>query len=118
MEAAGQRDPLVQYKRQSYEMFSGLMERIHHDVVHMIFRVALSQQPEPRQRERRMEARRPAAAGVAARASALAGQGTAVSAVAERHGGRSAAGSGKQKIGRNDPCPCGSGKKYKRCCGR
>jgi len=125
LEAAGQRDPLVQYKRVGYQMFSGLMDRIHHDVVHTIFRVALTQQPEPGQRQRRMEAlrraqdgtRKPAAAGVAARASAMAGEGTAVSAVAERHGGRSTA-VGKRKIGRNDPCPCGSGKKYKKCCGR
>jgi len=115
LEAAGQRDPLVQYKRQGYQMFSGLMDRIHHDVVHTIFRVALSEQPAPRQRA--TAARKPAAAGVAARASAMASEGTAVSAVAARHGARSAA-SGKRKIGRNDPCPCGSGKKYKRCCGR
>ncbi|NQU96130.1 MAG: SEC-C domain-containing protein, partial [Chloroflexi bacterium] len=117
LEAAGQRDPLVQYKRAGYDMFSGLMDRINRDVVHTIFRVALQQQPETRERGGPAEARRPVAAGATARVSAMASQGTAVSAVAERHGGRSAAGSGKQKIGRNDPCPCGSGKKYKRCCG-
>ena len=119
LEAAGQRDPLVQYKRQGYEMFSGLMDRINQDVVNTIFRVALNEQPAQQggRRQAPAEARRPAAAGVAARASAMAGGGTAVSAVAERHGARSAA-AGRKKIGRNDPCPCGSGKKYKRCCGR
>jgi len=126
LEAAGQRDPLVQYKRVGYQMFSGLMDRIHSDVVHTIYRVALARQPAPAvtQGARAGDGRRPAGAlrqaqgtaGVAARASAMASRGTAVSEVAERHGGRAAA-SGRRKVGRNDPCPCGSGKKYKRCCG-
>jgi preprotein translocase subunit SecA len=80
LEAFGQRDPLVAYKRESHEMFEGLHADIQHDIAHTIYHVVLVKQPPP-QREK-------VPVG------------------------------GKKKIGRNDPCPCGSGKKYKHCCGR
>ena len=113
LQAAGQRDPLVQYKRQSYEMFTGLLARIETQIARTIFRVALA--PRPGQpgagTPSRGNGRAPQSSnGRAARQKSI------MSNVNQGHG--AAAGTGNKKIGRNQRCPCGSGKKYKRCCGR
>jgi len=79
LQAAGQQNPLVVYKREGHVLFEALLASIQHDIVHSIYHVSIKREP-PRQRQ-------PVIAG-------------------------------KKKIGRNDPCPCGSGKKYKYCCGR
>lgn len=89
-QAMAQQDPLVAYKREGSKMFQELLENIRHSITHSIYRVNLV---------RKDSGRKPQAPqGAAAR------PGTPVTA------GR--------KVGRNDPCPCGSGKKYKHCCGR
>ncbi len=112
LQAAGQRDPLVQYKRQSYEMFTGLLARIETEIARTIFRVALGQPPaRPESSPSRGRARTPQA-----RNGRVAGEKSIMSAVNQGHG--ATAGSGKNKIGRNQRCPCGSGQKYKRCHGR
>ncbi len=95
LQAVGQRDPLVAYKRKSHEMFQELLSTIQHDVAHTIFRVGI----------RREAAPRPASPMVA-----VAGGQT-------RDSNQPPKASGK-RVGRNDPCPCGSGKKYKKCCGK
>ncbi|MBI4282457.1 MAG: preprotein translocase subunit SecA [Chloroflexi bacterium] len=99
LQAFGQRDPLVMYKREGHEMFQNLLGRIQHDIVHTIFRVGLAAQPGTH-RVQRPQSKETVVSAVAARQR----QGQAVVA----SGG---------KVGRNDPCPCGSGKKYKRCHG-
>jgi preprotein translocase subunit SecA len=93
LQAYGQRDPLVVYKTEGYKMFQRLLEHIQHDVVHTIFRVqpAVAQQPV---RTRVTE-----------------------EATTNRDNGASAP-SKRRKVGVNEPCPCGSGKKYKHCHGR
>ena len=116
LQAAGQRDPLVQYKRQSYEMFTGLLARIETQIARTIFRVALSPTPgqpvsRPTGTPSRGNGRAPQA-----RNGRAAGQKSIMSNVTQGHG--ATAGPGNKKIGRNQRCPCGSGKKYKRCCGR
>ena len=116
LQAAGQRDPLVQYKRQSYEMFTGLLARIETQIARTIFRVALSPTPgqpvsRPAGTPSRGNGRAPQA-----RNGRAAGQKSIMANVTQGHG--AAAGPGNKKIGRNQKCPCGSGKKYKRCCGR
>jgi preprotein translocase subunit SecA len=100
LQAAAQRDPLVAYKREGAIQFDALMDTIHHDVVHSIFHVSLTRQPARRQV--------PAAKMVASRGDDTTKQARSVQPV--KVAGR--------KVGRNDPCPCGSGKKYKYCCGR
>jgi preprotein translocase subunit SecA len=90
LQAAGQRDPLVAYKREGHNLFQNLLSTIQHDVVHSIYRVV--------RREAPPKAPAPVQAGGDGQKQRL------------RVGGK--------KIGRNDPCPCGSGKKYKHCCGR
>jgi preprotein translocase subunit SecA len=89
LEATAQRDPLVIYKQRGHQMFQSLLAGIAHDVAHTIFRVGITREKSPS----------PAPMVEAAKR-------------------REAVTAGKKKVGRNEPCPCGSGKKYKHCCGR
>ena len=131
LEAVGQRDPLVQYKQTAYGMFSELMEEIERDVAHTIFRVAPAPQqvqavPAPQATAGRgTEAQpgqsptngKPQAAKAAPKWQALSTvlrQKSVMSSVTGTHGADATAG---RKVGRNEFCPCGSGKKYKRCHG-
>ncbi|MFC1951991.1 SEC-C metal-binding domain-containing protein, partial [Chloroflexota bacterium] len=82
------------YKREGYKQFQLLLSTIQHDVVHTIYHVGITR------REASQEAPSPMAQVVSG----------------SKNSQRPKAGS--KKIGRNDPCPCGSGKKYKHCCGR
>ncbi len=160
----GQKDPLVEYKKEAYEMFVGLMDDIRRTVTQQFFRVRLEQPSAMRlQRQRRLSysgpadtpgagLRAPARAGAARMTPAARRAGTGRPAVdsmgmaatahrapATAHRGPAAGSQGpdvgrlatnrgqaKAKVpvtvtkapGRNDPCPCGSGLKYKKCCGR
>ncbi|MDO8749524.1 MAG: preprotein translocase subunit SecA [Dehalococcoidia bacterium] len=109
LEAYGQRDPLVMYKKEAHETFDELLTNVQHDIVHTIFHVLPVQDGAT------------APAGVTHRQATKAAATSAVSrpsVMASVLGsGRSAAGDGAKKVGRNEPCPCGSGKKYKRCHG-
>ncbi|MBC7259497.1 MAG: preprotein translocase subunit SecA [Chloroflexi bacterium] len=96
LRAFAQENPLVAYKKEASLMYADLMDAVRHDVATTIFRVNVVKEP-PR---RPMQAVRP---GVPAAA------GPARPQPAKPVG---------QKVGRNDPCPCGSGKKYKHCHGR
>jgi len=105
----GQRDPLIEYKREAFEMFEELTQRIKEDVTEFIFKVEISREPS---RERVLvgtpQVPQPALVGANQGKERM---GTSQeSHVSYRRG--------KTKIGRNDPCSCGSGKKYKYCCGR
>ena len=120
LRAYGQRDPLVEYKNEAFEMFNELRDRIQGNIVSLIFRVAPAPTvPAPAPPVRQVTETGPGepdgANGAGRRAPAqrkTAPVGAAVGAV-------QAAGAGAQpKIGRNDPCWCGSGKKYKRCHGK
>ncbi len=95
----GQMDPLREYKKEGFTLFEELMDRIREETLVTLARVRIMRQrpPEmPRKRPSRMQLSRGADEGDRA-------------APIKREG---------EKIGRNDPCPCGSGKKYKKCCGR
>ncbi|MGQ9572972.1 MAG: preprotein translocase subunit SecA [Dehalococcoidia bacterium] len=97
----GGQDPLVAFKREAHDMWQQLMDHIRRHITRRIYHVTLGPQPVP-------APRRPAAVGARAggRRRAAAGQ---------PEGGPPVA---PHKVGRNDPCPCGSGLKYKKCCGR
>ena len=97
----GQRDPLTEYKREAFELFQDMVERIKSTVVEWLFKVEVVQEPAPVAR------RSPWAAARESRGESAEPLATARPAL------RNASG---QKVGRNDPCPCGSGKKYKKCC--
>lgn len=112
LRAYGQSDPLVAYKREAYEMFQLLSSNIRHNVARTIFRVNLVREsvPSPQAMVRSVQINREAAAAPAPLRPA--------SAVREPVGAAARTGGlTTRKLGRNDPCWCGSGKKYKRCHG-
>ena len=88
LRAMGQRDPLSEYQREGYDMFMDMVDSVKRDSVRYLFNVEVAQ---PKTEPQRVEA--------------------------NPTGGRSTQPATSDKIGRNDPCPCGSGKKYKRCHG-
>jgi len=99
----GQRDPLVEYKKESYELFEGLMSRIEEDTLRFLF---LLQPVEEQKKSEEMERKRKRSEFVMSQQSSNGGNGTPQQV--KRDGA---------KVGRNDPCPCGSGKKFKKCHG-
>jgi preprotein translocase subunit SecA len=94
----GQKDPLIEYKREGFEMFNDMISRIKSDTVERLFKVQLVKEEPVQQRRPPPPPRRGHNRG-------------------EQNKHKTAPRRGK-KVGRNDPCPCGSGKKYKKCCGR
>jgi len=102
-----QRDPLVEYQKEAYSMFERLIGSIESEVVHKIYRlnpVAQPQSPQPvilRKDDVGAGSSHPSAESVGAR------RGSPVTSSDK-----------KERIGRNDPCPCGSGLKYKKCHGK
>jgi len=109
MRAYGQRDPLVEYKRESFELFQDMMERVEDQVVQYLFRVELVERVPERRRATPIRASKEEASALGgqrpeAERSPTAGPPTTVRRTVP-------------KVGRNDPCPCGSGKKYKKCHG-
>lgn len=99
LQAYGHKDPLVEFKREGHAMFSAMVETVKEEVVEYMFKIRLAEESEEQQPRRR----RPQHVRRTAQDEA------ADSAPIHRDG---------VKVGRNDPCPCGSGKKYKKCCGR
>lgn len=93
----GQKDPLVEYKREAFEVFAEMTERIKREILTRLFRIQVKTEEEA---ERLSERRRTPL--ILNR-----GSGTETSKPVKR----------VKKVGRNEPCPCGSGKKYKKCCG-
>ncbi len=96
LRAYGQHDPVVEYKNEGYEMFQAMITAIREETVRRMFLVRLA----PTQEVRRE------------RVAKETGTGAAVNAEVKKQPVRNAA----KKVGPNDPCPCGSGLKYKKCC--
>jgi len=100
LRAYGQRNPLVEYKIEALDMFEAMEAAIQNDIAKLMYRVSIVTQEQQQLQDRLQTAR-------------------------ASHGEESSAAETKKKpqrnksdVGRNDPCPCGSGKKYKNCCGR
>jgi len=114
LRAYGQRDPLVEYKRESYELFESMWESIEDQVVMFLFHAEPAEDMQLGQRRVAATVSHPDAQGMAAeRARQERVANTPVGQPAAPKTVRRA----QPKVGRNEPCPCGSGKKYKRCCG-
>ncbi|MEM6457323.1 MAG: SEC-C metal-binding domain-containing protein [Acidobacteriota bacterium] len=107
LRAQGQRDPLNEYKRESFELFERMKTQLEDKITSDIFRVEPITEEELAQRRARLEALR-RQFELSAPPKQQAGPARPAAAPVMRSG---------IKIGRNDPCPCGSGKKYKKCCG-
>ena len=96
LRAYAQRDPLLEYRFEAYEMFQEMVSSIQEDTISMLFKVRLAQESAYTKPKDRL-------------ATAQTNQGEGAVQKPRRV---------EEKVGRNDPCPCGSGKKYKRCHGR
>ena len=96
LRAYGQHDPVVAYKEEGYEMFQAMIEAIRHETVRRMFLVQVRPQQEIRREKVAKET----------------GTTAATKSQVKKQPVRTAA----KKVGPNDPCPCGSGKKYKKCC--
>lgn len=106
-----QKDPKQEYKRESFAMFAAMLESLKYEVISTLSKVQvrLPEEVEALEQQRREEAER------LAQQQQLSHQ---TDAAIEAEAARSGAAAGERKVGRNDPCPCGSGKKYKQCHGR
>ncbi len=90
LRAYGQRNPLTEYQYESYDMFNAMIDEIRHETVRILFRAELVTRPEEK-KDLMVSSSEPV---------------------------RKEPVKAEHKAGRNDPCPCGSGKKYKHCCGK
>ncbi|SBS68423.1 preprotein translocase subunit SecA [Vibrio atlanticus] len=111
-----QKNPKQEYKRESFELFEGLLDVLKTDVVTILSKVRVQQQEEVE----KMEAQRQAQAEQAAR-RAQAQHATAENQLADDEADAASPQTvvrDERKVGRNEPCPCGSGKKYKQCHGK
>jgi len=112
----GQRDPLQEYKKESYELFQALKERVEDTVIKTLFRLEpVSEQQLAEERARRERAAPVAAPQVVFSAPQFGAGAGPQGAPAARPAAQPIR--VEEKVGRNDPCPCGSGKKYKKCHG-
>ncbi len=91
LRAYGQKDPLVEYKYEAYDMFNQMIEEIQEEIVRYVYYVSVVERPQERKDLIENRSDEEVAAKTPVRSD---------------------------KVGRNDPCPCGSGKKYKKCCGK
>ncbi len=97
LRAYGQHDPVVLYRKEGFDMFDGMITAIREDTARLMLTAQLRREEGPKREE-------------VAKPVATSSDGTDVKRTVRK--------TQAEKIGRNDPCPCGSGKKYKKCCGR
>ncbi len=132
----GQHDPLVEYKRESFDMFEAMMQRSQEDTVRYLYLMQILERPEGPPPGRPVITGQPTGAGEDGNGRQPRNVATSVDELEEAFQRKKRreleqarmAGAGDRqpvqqvvrgaaKVGRNDPCPCGSGKKYKKCCG-
>jgi preprotein translocase subunit SecA len=115
LRAYGQKDPLVEYKGEAFNLFMGLLEQVRNDVISFVFKF-FPQAPDEVQQRRRQA---PGRITVSKQSTTNIGYSGRSSQQAQAsHAGKVQPVKVGEKVGRNDPCPCGSGKKYKHCHGR
>jgi len=108
----GQKDPLVEYKNEGFEMFDRLMASIDDEIVHRIYKIQVQssassdQEQLPEMKQHQHIATQPAGSGTAS---------VSTSSSVQNISSVSTSDEDKKKLGRNDPCWCGSGKKWKKC---
>ncbi len=128
LRAYGQRDPLLEYKAEAFKIFEQLMVSIKTEICHNIFRSASSLMAFDNflnSMRKRAQTVHTEASGFATGAAAAGGTGEGAARAGGEMVSEAADAISKSKpvrlgpkVGRNDPCPCGSGKKYKQCCGK
>jgi preprotein translocase subunit SecA len=111
LRAYGQRDPLIEYKKEAFALFSEMLTKIDEETLELIFKLQVQDQERAgrKESERQTKEIHKSTVGMGYEDTQPAEQvAPGKSKPVKRQG---------KKIGRNDPCPCGSGKKYKKCCG-
>jgi len=126
LQGYGQKDPKKEYKKAGFSLFTEMMERIQENVIKKVFHVQIKREEEAIPALQKEKQRQIVERGVADKnADEEAGDGDGQQV--QRRGKARVAGEGpttapikreRPKVGRNDPCPCGSGKKYKKCHGK
>ena len=104
----GQKDPLVEYKKESFDLFQAMLDRIDTITIRSLFNLQVVAEQAPEQLQQRRRARPTSMMFTGPNQGAAAGGEEAGTKTVTRS---------QPKVGRNDPCPCGSGKKHKKCCG-
>lgn len=104
LRAYGQKDPLTEYHFEAHNMFQNMIDNIKEDCIKFIYRVKIEQKPHIAEQKIAVDQPAPVLSGEGVKSEQKKQMGKDVSS--------------KKKIGRNDPCPCGSGLKYKHCCGK
>jgi preprotein translocase subunit SecA len=124
LRAYGQRDPLIEYKREAFDLFGDLMDRIKTEVAQNIFRTGSSMealqgfwQSLNKMMVDNQTQQQVSAMAAAKQQAGMAPDATAPAAAPPPRPAAAPTRPDGSKVGRNDPCPCGSGKKYKKCCG-
>jgi preprotein translocase subunit SecA len=105
----GQKDPLVEYKKESFDLFRAMLDRIDTFTIRALFNLQVVAEQAPEQLQQRRRAR--------PTSMQFTGPNQGAAAAGEEAGKTKTVTRSQPKVGRNDPCPCGSGKKYKKCCG-
>jgi len=106
----GQKDPLVEYKKQSFDLFQEMLDRIDTTTIRSLFNLQIVSEQAPETLQQRRAARRPASLR-------FTGPNQGAAPAGEEDGKVKTVIRDQPKVGRNEPCPCGSGKKYKKCHG-
>ncbi len=104
----GQKDPLVEYKKQSFDMFQEMLDRIDTTTIRSLFNLQVVEEQPPEALRQRRRPRSPLT---------FTGPNQGAAAAGEEAGKVRTVVRDQPKVGRNEPCPCGSGKKYKKCHG-
>jgi preprotein translocase subunit SecA len=102
----GQKDPRIEYQKEAYQMFLEMLDRIKRDTVEKLFAIQIAKEQEVK--EMKVERKQTFILSRGEAAQGGGGETEDGKGVTVRREGK--------KVGRNDPCPCGSGKKYKKCC--
>ncbi len=97
----GQKNPKQEYKREAYALFMDMMGRVRQEVIQKIYRIQLARQQDVEQLEAQQRRRK-----------------IIMNRSDTEEQGKTPITRDEEKVGRNDPCPCGSGQKYKKCCGK
>ena len=99
-----QKDPLVEYKKESYNMFIDLITNIKHEIIKVLFTIQLQNQDDAKKEQEALEKMKEQMEESTENITTNVAQKEVMAS--------------DKKIARNDNCPCGSGKKYKQCCGK
>jgi preprotein translocase subunit SecA len=105
----GQKDPLVEYKKESFDMFQAMLDRIDTSTIRTLFNLQVVSEQQPEQLQQRRQ-RRPTS-------MTFTGPNQGATAAGEEAARTKTVTRDQPKVGRNETCPCGSGRKYKKCCG-